>query len=563
MQVGSMLASGRLPHQLVSFLLNKNIIKVGRGVAADLKYLHAACYNMSTAPFSGALDLGGFAKDRQLVTKANCSLADLTAAVLQKRLSKNISARVSSAWEDSELSSEVLSYAALDAYAALLVHQTLIHIEPPKPLPTGELEPRTAVILYHSDLSRVICRGYISMHVNDSEYDGIRITPKRTIIEVTEVLVPGAVIGTHRKRPLQSFGAPIFALVCLRSHLRVAESPNGNISFVGPTSSSGGESGQPSMVSGADSIRNIPPAIETTEEIQGGSEGDLWQPQDGVDEQEHDCSFIDVLFDNINTDSAEHSANTSESRASAAGTCEVDEASVQEGCRALQEEPNVWATTRSLVVNDALHIFKRIYIPPTHALSVEFARALRDAIFIPDEEDKQRISAYALRLDPPISFDALVRSRPAWVWQRCKRIIPPPEKLYPLVKSVFQTYGSLKDAKTAAPLFNSAAWNSAKNVLKLIQDGYLSDPPNIPLYSVIGIDSKNGGLPIYRCCRGTNFTEGGVHTHLRSHLPTSGVSVRHLHASLLDFIIRHNLLVCEKSTSVIYQHTKILAGWDI
>ncbi|KAF8996470.1 hypothetical protein BDZ89DRAFT_1149037 [Hymenopellis radicata] len=39
------------------------------------------------------------------------------------------------------------------------------------------------------------------------------------------------------------------------------------------------------------------------------------------------------------------------------------------------------------------------------------------------------------------------------------------------------------------------------------------------------------------------MTEGGVHTHLRSRLPTSGVSVRHMRACLLDFILRHNLLV--------------------
>ncbi|KAK0461442.1 hypothetical protein IW261DRAFT_1614365 [Armillaria novae-zelandiae] len=39
------------------------------------------------------------------------------------------------------------------------------------------------------------------------------------------------------------------------------------------------------------------------------------------------------------------------------------------------------------------------------------------------------------------------------------------------------------------------------------------------------------------------MTEGGVHTHLRSRLPTSGVSIRHMRACLLDFILRHNLLV--------------------
>ena len=101
----------------------------------------------------------------------------------------------------------------------------------------------------------------------------------------------------------------------------------------------------------------------------------------------------------------------------------------------------------------------------------------------------------------------------------------------------------LKDGKTGQPLFNKSAWKSAKNILALVQNGYLSDPPGIALYYQIGLDSKHNGLPIYRCMRGTNMTEGGVHKQIRSRVPVSGVSPRHMYACLLDFILRHNLLV--------------------
>jgi hypothetical protein len=111
------------------------------------------------------------------------------------------------------------------------------------------------------------------------------------------------------------------------------------------------------------------------------------------------------------------------------------------------------------------------------------------------------------------------------------------------VNDVFQKYGPLKDAATGAPLFDQKNWKTAKHILDLIKKGLVSDPPGIPLYTVIGLDKKAGGLPMYRCARGTNSTEGGVHTHLRSRLPTSGASVRHVYACLLDFILRHNLLV--------------------
>jgi hypothetical protein len=130
---------------------------------------------------------------------------------------------------------------------------------------------------------------------------------------------------------------------------------------------------------------------------------------------------------------------------------------------------------------------------------------------------------------------------PQWLWCHCKRIIPPAEELYDLVANVFRVYGPLKDAKSSLPLFNSAAWSVAKNILELVQKGFLLDPPGVALYYQVGIDGKTG-LPLYCCMRGTNITEGGVHTHLRSRLPTSGVSPRHVQCCLLDFILRHNLL---------------------
>lgn len=79
-------------------------------------------------------------------------------------------------------------------------------------------------------------------------------------------------------------------------------------------------------------------------------------------------------------------------------------------------------------------------------------------------------------------------------------------------------------------LFNKAAWHTAKDILNLIQNGYLSDPPGIALYYTIGTDAKAGNLPLYRCVRGTNWTEGGVHRHLRPKLPTSGTSPRQCYA---------------------------------
>ncbi len=198
----------------------------------------------------------------------------------------------------------------------------------------------------------------------------------------------------------------------------------------------------------------------------------------------------------------------------------------------------------SRVLKDPFHVFNMFYISVSHGLCIDFAYGLRDAVFIYERESKACIIAWGSTLNPPLSWYDLVRKFGwKWIHHRCKRVIPPPEELYPLVEQVFRTYGPLKDSKTGQPLFNAAAWAVAKNILDLISKGYLSDPPGVALYRVQKIDKKHGGLPIYQCLRGTNWTEGGVHTHLRARLPTSGASIEHVQASLDDFILIHNLKV--------------------
>lgn len=142
-------------------------------------------------------------------------------------------------------------------------------------------------------------------------------------------------------------------------------------------------------------------------------------------------------------------------------------------------------------------------------------------------------------------YNTLRNSSPQWIRERCKHIISAPKKLRHLVSRVFRTYGPLIDPKTKKPLFTTDNWKTAKHVLDLIQNGYLSDPPGIPLYTIVGLDKKAGGLTIYRCARGTNATEGGVHKHIRARLPKCGASLRHVNAALHDFVLYHNLSVCE------------------
>ena len=201
----------------------------------------------------------------------------------------------------------------------------------------------------------------------------------------------------------------------------------------------------------------------------------------------------------------------------------IDGASVALGMKFLgniPKAPETWDNQiRSRVLKDPFHVFNMFYISKRHGLRYQFVHELRDAIFIPDQQDKARIDAWGATQNPRLSYEKLRNISPQWVREQCKHIIPPPKVLYAYVGKVFLTYGPLKDPRSQAPLFNADNWQTAKQIMSLIENGYLSDPPDIPLYTVIGLDKKSGGLPIYKCARGTNSTEGAVHTQLR-HIPT-------------------------------------------
>ncbi|KAJ7495199.1 hypothetical protein FB451DRAFT_1163938 [Mycena latifolia] len=457
-RIGSMLFRRKLPPQLQSVLLNPRI-----------------------------LDLAQLAKERLVVSSAKIGLADLCAKILGKRVDKNVAERISSAWEG-ELSKSQIRYASLDVYACHCIYDSFVKIPVPSllpdPVPLG-----TPILLFHDGHSRLIARGTVASL--EGSYDTINITRTRCLIEVTEIIVPAAIITTHKRTSLVDFGPVPFRAVCLRSHLRLATELN--------------------LPSSAAPLSPPVPAESTSPPLLLSSGSEDEEPGLGV--------LLSQEFDSAGI----HDPNTLQSY-------ESDSQSKEEGSKVLADALHRWGIWKtciqSRVIKDAFHIFNMFYISVVHGLRIEFARALRDAIFIPDAADKARIIAWGLRQSPPKDWATLLHTSSQWLWRQSK---------------VFEVFGHLKDARTGLPLFNSAAWAFAKNVLELIQKGFCSDPPGISLYSVRGYGKD--GLSLLHCKRGTNMTEGGVHTWLRTSLPTSGASVRHINDALKDFILRHHLVV--------------------
>ncbi|KAJ7494155.1 hypothetical protein FB451DRAFT_1551319 [Mycena latifolia] len=487
MRVGEMLTRHRLPEQFVNLLRHTRVIKAGRQVNGDLRQLAVAA-GYSPDYFPGALDLAVFAKERFLIKKATVSLADLVASLLHQSLPKPTAERISSSWSDAELTQAQLEYAA----------QTL----PSSPSSNSDLLPGTPVFLLTDDNKKPAARGIISENAMLEQFRDVNLTKTRTVITIQEVFVPAAIIGINKdennhKLALNNFGAAPFDLLAHRSHVRIISPP--------PTTPT-----IPSMPSTAPPSDDEPPP-----------------PSDDL------VNAFEQLDDGDPDDAPPVTADAAD----------TDPASLNTGTSLLgPENPASWERIiRSRVLKDIFHVFHMIYISRTHGLRLAFIHAFRDACLIPHPTDKARIEVYLATRN--LTWADMLRYKPKWLWRHCRRTVPPPEELYPLVHRVFMLYGPLKDAKTGLPLFNAAAWKIAKNILELVRNGYVSDVPGVVLYYLLGFDAKAGGLPIYRCIRGTNMVEGGVHTHLRVKLPSRGASVRHMVACLLDFVLRHNLTV--------------------
>lgn len=337
-----MIARGDLPNQLQFLLSHPNILKAGRLVDADLKFLEAAC--QPRTPFVGGVELAKYAKDRRIISSARCSLADLCAIVLGKRLNKNVPERISQEWENEVLTKEQQMYAALDAYASLRLYEKLSTIEIPQPLPQNP-HPTTPVLVYSSDNTTVIARGAISIHMHDRVFDGINITSTRIVVDVLEVFVPGALITTHRNHALLSFGNAPFSIVCLRSHLRVFNPAtsitlNTNDSVSQPTGTQlqiGSESGLLSHGSNLNTIEEPSFDNSTNEEFIPS------QAETGP-------SLGDIVTENNNT------ANLPEIPSDYPH--DIDHASAAEGQSVFRSYSDNWdSTVRSRVIKDAFHVF--------------------------------------------------------------------------------------------------------------------------------------------------------------------------------------------------------------
>lgn len=194
------------------------------------------------------------------------------------------------------------------------------------------------------------------------------------------------------------------------------------------------------------------------------------------------------------------------------------------------------STFPTLVLKDAFHLMDSLPISEKHGAQKVFMARFSDALFVTSQDDKKRVSKALER--QKTTWDKVVRESPGWIAKRVRRTIPPSNELLPVVEKLFQDLGNAVCAKSGQPLFDNACKAQAKKILEAIEKGHVSDPVGVPLYYIRYVDDL--GLPVYRCIRGTNSLEGGVHTNIIRKFSMYNASPRLTDCLLSDYRLRHN-----------------------
>ena len=485
-----------LPPRLRALFEDTSFTFTGRSVANDARHVGKDFDAAAVVRALKTVDLGVFARARNVVTRGTAGLQQLVRVVLGKHLSKAADVRCGR-WSAPQLSEEQRAYGAMDVTSALEVYHHLskradlsarLSAEQAVPTSLADLVPRhgsVAVMATRAAALRIIepsAQGWTSPF---DDRKRLKITKTRRLVEVTAVYAPSFVVPsvkcTGRDACLGDFGAPPFQMVVpltmLAPHVACEHAPVwSQPSPPAPTSAPSPPSSH--MPSAADDVANG---------IDADADAALedWEPS--TDE-------IDLL--RATAASMASSASDSGSQSSA-----------------LDPPPAAIADRYSSVTGDAFHFMDRPKVPMRHEIKKAYFVALRDAWFIFNpkmlHDVKQALRAKGLSeadIEAKLYYDF------DYFRERVERCVAPPSIHYWRVRRVFEIFGPLVDSKTKAPLFNDAAWKRASRVLDEILAGNAADAPGyVPYHQRLGANGQPmvdaDGLAILDCSRGTSDTE--------------------------------------------------------
>ena len=163
------------------------------------------------------------------------------------------------------------------------------------------------------------------------------------------------------------------------------------------------------------------------------------------------------------------------------------------------------------VLGNIFHLMDRAKVPTHHSFKAIFFRALRSAMFIMHSEDVEKVKT-VLETKRGESWEKKLAFDFDYIATRVRRFAPPPKVLHNRLNAVYKFFRDKDDAKSGKKLFGKKACDKLESVLKLVSEGYASDPSGVCLYvpktdKAGNVMKDKDGLPLFRSLRGTSNLE--------------------------------------------------------
>ncbi len=544
-------------YKLVGVNVSADLIKIGKDFGID------DILKVAQKDRPNVINLGPFARARDVVPSGTASLQLLSERVLKARLEKSRQIRLSDWDKKDELEDNQMKYAALDAIASLKIFLELDKMPDltcrftMDDVSTGNT---VDLVPMHGSVSCMATRAATGIIV---DVDGCEspddITPRKAkagngtvAIQIVKIYSTNFKVPAYTYRPPGSPESP-----AILAHFKEGCQIVVPVRMLKHHVDSDQIRSTPTTDTNCTSVPNITAPVEdhiisqpTQHEVEDtettvvdGADGDT---VDVVVNSLRDGDFLQTDLSQLDIELV-RAAQEQEQSASMQSVQNIFPSKHLPESPAPNDIRDVW----SCILGDAFHTMRRIITPMHHEAKKAFFVALRDAFFMWDEEKLEELMEHMR--EEGMSQDEIdnkMMFSPTLFTGCVPRYIPPASLLYFRVRAVYVLFGDMRDRKTNKPLFNKKAWNSAKNVLDEILLGYYSDPPGVQWYTKRlkkngAVATNKYGMDLLDCSRGTNRVES-FHKDLITEWGSWPMGMEMSKNLLAEKRHRHNHRVSEK-----------------
>jgi hypothetical protein len=520
--------SRKLPSRLRALFEDENAVFIGVKVNGDLKNIGRdfKCASLMHKVCKRSIELGMMARRRDVVPSGNVGMKELVSVVLNQQLRKEDSDRFSN-WERRELTTQQVHYATLDVTKPLEIYEKLLLMpdlnDRLMQSDAREVGKEVDIVPGSGSVQIMASRAAIGRLVDDNfwELPGGTVKKidqaKQCMVMVEKVVATSLAIPRLQEKGLKlsigHFGEPPFK-VALPIRMVKAHVESQAIQVF-----------QSNQVLADPSL---PCQVSDNQE-------DIEEIHDENEDPDHSASLA-----------AEAIRLTDDALLAASLGKEIE--SVDDSAVKLDPPPSRIDNKALAVLGDGFHNMDRPKVSVHHDYKKPYFYALMEALYCWDSKLLGGVKA-VLREDGMSDEEiASMMYFNADYFKACvPRVILPPTRLYWRLRAVFSLFGPLRDPKSGKPLFNDEAWKKARNLLKEVVQGLISDPPGIafynPKYNAKGeIMVNRHGTPLLQCSRSTSTLES-MHKQLCDSFSTWTTGCKMAHCLLGEFRHRytHNM----------------------